>query len=162
MDQLAGAADRMACDHPCLPNVMYGVGKFPFCCRHMNIRLPGDMTTSSGLGERLMVVECLGNDAPKGLPMLRSASRRRLLAAMAAFVAFGPGGIRAEPPPHLRRWTCTNQDCDPYVYDPRLGAENVRDETNPIPPGVAFEDLPDDWICPVCGDPKSHFLPLSR
>ncbi|MBQ8180119.1 MAG: rubredoxin [Candidatus Methanomethylophilaceae archaeon] len=24
--------------------------------------------------------------------------------------------------------------------------------------GVAFADLPDDWICPVCGEPKSEFV----
>ncbi len=24
---------------------------------------------------------------------------------------------------------------------------------------VKFEDLPDDWVCPVCGDPKSEFSP---
>ncbi len=26
--------------------------------------------------------------------------------------------------------------------------------------GIKFEDLPDDWECPVCGEPKSEFSPL--
>ncbi|MBQ8644438.1 MAG: rubredoxin [Candidatus Methanomethylophilaceae archaeon] len=26
--------------------------------------------------------------------------------------------------------------------------------------GVPFADLPDDWICPVCGEPKSEFVPV--
>lgn len=28
-----------------------------------------------------------------------------------------------------------------------------------IAPGTKFEDLPDDWVCPVCGAPKSQFNP---
>lgn len=26
--------------------------------------------------------------------------------------------------------------------------------------GVKFADLPDDWCCPVCGEPKEDFLPV--
>lgn len=39
-----------------------------------------------------------------------------------------------------------------YVYDPEAG-----DPDNGIPPGTAFEDLPDDWVCPMCGAEKSEF-----
>jgi len=39
-----------------------------------------------------------------------------------------------------------------YIYDPELG-----DPDSGIPPGTAFEDLPDDWECPVCGASKSEF-----
>ena len=35
--------------------------------------------------------------------------------------------------------------CD-YVYDPEVG-----DPENGIEPGTAFEDLPDDYLCPICG-----------
>ena len=44
--------------------------------------------------------------------------------------------------------------CDPcgYVYDPELG-----DPDNGIAPGTAFEDLPDDWVCPICGVGKEDF-----
>ncbi len=41
-----------------------------------------------------------------------------------------------------------------YVYDPAEG-----DSMNGIAPGTKFEDLPDDWVCPVCGAPKSQFNP---
>jgi len=39
--------------------------------------------------------------------------------------------------------------CDPcgYVYDPE---ENG---------GVAFADLPEDWVCPICGAGKDEFKP---
>ena len=36
--------------------------------------------------------------------------------------------------------------CD-YVYDPADGT----------PPGASFEELPDDWVCPVCGAGKDVF-----
>ena len=44
--------------------------------------------------------------------------------------------------------------CDPcgYVYDPALG-----DPDNGIQPGTAFEDLPEDWVCPICGVGKEDF-----
>ncbi|MGK7897852.1 MAG: rubredoxin [Xenococcus sp. (in: cyanobacteria)] len=39
-----------------------------------------------------------------------------------------------------------------YEYDPEIG-----DPDNGIEPGTAFRDLPDDWVCPVCGAEKSDF-----
>lgn len=42
-----------------------------------------------------------------------------------------------------------------YIYDPELG-----DEDSGIAPGTAFEDIPDDWICPTCGSTKDMFTPV--
>mgnify|MGYP001617412001 FL=1 len=42
-----------------------------------------------------------------------------------------------------------------YIYDQALG-----DPDNDIKPGTAFEVLPDDWVCPECGAPKSEFEKL--
>ncbi len=39
-----------------------------------------------------------------------------------------------------------------YVYDPVKG-----DPDSGIAPGTKFEDLPDSWVCPVCGAAKSQF-----
>ncbi len=39
-----------------------------------------------------------------------------------------------------------------YVYDPELG-----DPDGGIKPGTPFEEIPDDWVCPVCGAAKSDF-----
>ncbi|MBN1556813.1 MAG: rubredoxin [Lentisphaerae bacterium] len=41
-----------------------------------------------------------------------------------------------------------------YVYDPAIG-----DPDNNIPPGTAFDDLPEDWVCPDCGLGKDQFSP---
>ncbi|OGF45463.1 MAG: rubredoxin [Candidatus Firestonebacteria bacterium RIFOXYC2_FULL_39_67] len=39
-----------------------------------------------------------------------------------------------------------------YIYDSAFGDPDHR-----IKPGTKFEDLPDDWLCPVCGVPKDMF-----
>lgn len=43
--------------------------------------------------------------------------------------------------------------CD-YVYDPEKG-----DPDSNVEPGTAFDDLPDDWVCLVCGVGKDEFHP---
>lgn len=42
-----------------------------------------------------------------------------------------------------------------FIYDPVEG-----DPEEGITPGTAFSDLPDDYICPVCGAGKDEFLSL--
>lgn len=44
-----------------------------------------------------------------------------------------------------------------YVYDPAAG-----DPDNGIAPGTAFEDLPEDWVCPLCGVGKEDFKPAEE
>ena len=39
-----------------------------------------------------------------------------------------------------------------YVYDPAEG-----EPENGIAPGTAFEDLPEDWVCPLCALGKDVF-----
>ncbi len=39
-----------------------------------------------------------------------------------------------------------------YIYNPKVGNERVG-----IKPGTSFEDLPEDWVCPVCGEKKDMF-----
>jgi len=41
-----------------------------------------------------------------------------------------------------------------YEYDPSVG-----DPDNGIAAGTAFDDIPDDWVCPVCGATKDMFEP---
>ena len=43
-----------------------------------------------------------------------------------------------------------------YVYRPALG-----DEENGIEAGTDFEELPEDWTCPLCGASKEDFEPVS-
>jgi rubredoxin len=49
----------------------------------------------------------------------------------------------------MQKYQCT--PCG-YIYDP---AEGDRD--NGFPAGTLFEELPDDWVCPLCGVGKDEF-----
>jgi len=63
-----------------------------------------------------------------------------------------PTYLKEEPKPAAEKsasYTCTV--CG-YVYNPEKG-----DPENGIKPGTKFEDLPEDWTCPVCGADKSQF-----
>ena len=44
----------------------------------------------------------------------------------------------------MAAWTC--ELCS-YVYDEEKES-------------IAWADLPDDWVCPICGSPKSAFAPV--
>jgi rubredoxin len=39
-----------------------------------------------------------------------------------------------------------------YIYDPEKG-----DPESDIEPGTSFDDLPEDWVCPLCGASKDEF-----
>lgn len=52
----------------------------------------------------------------------------------------------------MKKYRCTV--CG-YIYDPEEG-----DIDNGIEQGTSFEDLPDDWVCPLCGVDKSQFEEL--
>ena len=51
--------------------------------------------------------------------------------------------------PDSEKWLCN--PCG-YIYDPNIG-----DPDNDIPAGTEFKDLPDKWICPLCGAEKEEF-----
>lgn len=48
----------------------------------------------------------------------------------------------------MAKWLC--KLCG-YIYD-----EEIGDEDSGIKPGTKFEDIPDDWVCPVCGASKEN------
>jgi rubredoxin len=39
-----------------------------------------------------------------------------------------------------------------YIYDEATGIPEAG-----IVPGTKWEDLPDDWVCPICGATKAEF-----
>jgi len=53
----------------------------------------------------------------------------------------------------MRKWKC--RSCG-LIYDEVLGLRKGK-----IPAGTKFEDIPDDWRCPVCGGTKKCFRPLA-
>ena len=52
----------------------------------------------------------------------------------------------------MARYKCTV--CG-YVYEPEKG-----DPDGDISSGTPFEELPDDWVCPMCGAGKDDFEKL--
>ena len=56
---------------------------------------------------------------------------------------------KKEAIPKMAKYKCTV--CG-YIYDPELG-----DPDSGVAPGTPFEEIPDDWLCPVCGVGKSEF-----
>ncbi|MEI7694934.1 MAG: rubredoxin [Chlorobium sp.] len=53
----------------------------------------------------------------------------------------------------MEQWVCI--PCG-YVYDPAVG-----DPDGGVAPGTSFENIPDDWVCPVCGMDKTSFELMS-
>ena len=53
-----------------------------------------------------------------------------------------------------QRWIC--ESCG-FIYDPAEG-----DPDGDSPPGTAFEDIAEDWYCPVCGARKQDFIPYEE
>lgn len=49
----------------------------------------------------------------------------------------------------MRKFVCTA--CG-YIYD-----EEAGDPDSGIAPGTKWEDVPEDWVCPVCGVGKEDF-----
>lgn len=56
---------------------------------------------------------------------------------------------KKEVAPKMAKYKCTV--CG-YIYDPEMG-----DPDGGIKPGTPFEEIPDDWECPICGAAKSEF-----
>ena len=54
----------------------------------------------------------------------------------------------------MKKYVC---DVCGYVYDPEIG-----DADGGIAVGTAFEDIPADWVCPICGVGKDDFSPVDE
>ena len=54
----------------------------------------------------------------------------------------------------MKKYIC---DVCGWIYDPEVG-----DPEGGIAPGTAFEDIPDDWVCPLCGVGKEDFSPVEE
>ena len=54
----------------------------------------------------------------------------------------------------MKKYVC---DVCGWIYDPEVG-----DPEGGIAPGTAFEDIQDDWVCPLCGVGKDDFSPVEE
>ena len=44
-----------------------------------------------------------------------------------------------------------------YIYNPLMG-----DPESDVDPNTSFDDIPDDWLCPICGVTKQLFFPVDE
>ncbi len=52
----------------------------------------------------------------------------------------------------MSKYKCTI--CD-YIYD-----ETAGDPEHGVGPGTKFQDIPDTWVCPLCGVGKDKFVKI--
>lgn len=62
--------------------------------------------------------------------------------------------VEEPKPAPVGRYVCMG--CG-YEYIPEKG-----DEDNDVRPGTSYKDLPEDWVCPDCGEEKPNFIPSSK
>ena len=65
-----------------------------------------------------------------------------------------PAPAEAADDPKKQKYVC---GICTAVYDPAVG-----DPEHGIPAGTPFEDIPDTWVCPVCGVTKANFKPMDE
>ena len=67
--------------------------------------------------------------------------------------------VEKPEPPEVKNKTMQKYVCSVcrYVYDPAVG-----DPDSGIAPGTPFEDIPEDWVCPICQVSKDMFEPLEE
>ncbi|MDI9570401.1 MAG: flavin reductase [Pseudomonadota bacterium] len=90
--------------------------------------------------------DSLGNEAPMTYSYYHTVRKGKAPKTAPTYEREEPRATAA-----ASRYVCTL--CG-YVYDPALG-----DPESGVPAGRAFEDLPADWTCPVCGAGKDQFEP---
>jgi flavorubredoxin/rubredoxin len=94
----------------------------------------------------------------KGLPRDKDYAALDVLADAIRAQCLGPVDIpQSAPPPEAPASEPVKYICSVcrYVYDPAKG-----DPDGGIPPGTPFEDIPDNWVCPICRVSKKMFKPL--
>ena len=108
---------------------------------------------SKGFSQKQAVLILYGISATFGIfavIMLESGIWKALSFLLMIIVAISLGyrNFKTEKTDN-QRYECI--ECK-YIYNPKFGNEKAG-----IPAGTAFEDLPDDWVCPVCGEGKDMF-----
>jgi flavin reductase (DIM6/NTAB) family NADH-FMN oxidoreductase RutF/rubredoxin len=94
-----------------------------------------------------------GQRLQEGIPLTyayyQHVKRGRTSNRAATYMPPTPAVEPAERTAGLQEYQC--EVCG-WIYNPELG-----DPDNDIAPGTPFEDLPEDWTCPLCGASKSQF-----
>lgn len=119
---------------------------------HMEARVINEVdvgTHTIFIGE-LVAAEVLTEDEPMTYAHYHRVKRGTTPKTAPSYVE--EKDIKTEGDAKLAKYKCSV--CG-YVYDPEKG-----DPESDIAPGTPFENLPDNWVCPVCGASKNEFEKL--
>ncbi len=111
------------------------------------------LIVARGFSQKQAVLILYGIAATFGLfaiIMLESGIWKALSFLLMVIVALGLGYKNFQSEKfESQRYECV--ECK-YIYNPKSGNEKAG-----VKPGTEFEDLPDTWVCPVCGEGKDMF-----
>lgn len=95
--------------------------------------------------------EVLRDGEPLTYACYRDVKKGKAPKTAPTYHAPSPAAAKERNDVKMQKYVC--QVCG-YVYDPAVG-----DPDSGVAPGTAFGNLPDDWVCPVCGAAKDQFEP---
>lgn len=93
-------------------------------------------------------------DVNEILPLLTKALDTGVKKPAPPMVKMKKAVVDEPKPAPVGRYVCLG--CG-YEYIPELG-----DEEGDVRPGISYKELPEDWICPDCGEEKANFIPSSN
>ena len=112
-----------------------------------------DVITHTLFIAKIVACETLDEDAePMTYNYYRDIKHGRTPKTAATYIKVKPKAKLKEGGKNMKKYKCLV--CG-YMYDPAVG-----DPDNGVEAGTAFEDLPNDWVCPECGAGKDEFEPL--
>jgi len=109
-----------------------------------------DVVTHTLFIAKIVACETLNEDKePMTYAYYRDIKHGRTPKTAATYIKVKPKIETGEGVKNMKKYKCLM--CG-YIYDPDVG-----DPDNGVEAGTAFEDLPDDWVCPDCGAAKDEF-----
>jgi rubredoxin/flavin reductase (DIM6/NTAB) family NADH-FMN oxidoreductase RutF len=107
-----------------------------------------DLGTHKLFVGKILEAEMTGDDHPMTYDYYHKIKGGKSPKAAPTYIA-GKREAKSEEVVKMAKYKCTV--CG-YIYDPGKG-----DPDSGIKPGTPFEEIPDDWVCPVCGVGKDQF-----
>ena len=131
-------------------NYKLGETKSPIILDHSLAYLEARVTNQIDVGTHTIFIgELLGADVLKEAEPMTYAYYHQVKRGTIPKTAPSYIKERKETVSKMAKYQCTV--CG-YIYDPELG-----DPDGGIKPGMPFEKIPDDWVCPICGASKDQF-----
>jgi flavin reductase (DIM6/NTAB) family NADH-FMN oxidoreductase RutF/rubredoxin len=131
-------------------NYKLGESKAPIALDHSLAYLEANVTNQVDVGtHNIFIGQLVGADVLEAGEPMTYAYYHQVKKGITPKTAPSYHEERKEEVSKMAKYRCTV--CG-YIYDPQAG-----DPDGGIKPGTPFEEIPDSWVCPVCGASKSEF-----